>query len=282
MAASVDNCVMSNSCSACKDGTQQPFAFTMAFQPIVDVRTGSVFAYEALVRGLHGESAGSILSQVTDENRYAFDQHCRVKAITLAAKLGLAQTGAMLSINFMPGAVYSPAACIQLTLKTATSLNFPLDRLIFEITEAEQVRDRAHLRNIVQEYQKRGFKVALDDFGAGYCGLNLLADTPTDIIKLDMDLTRNLHIRPAAFTIVNMMVALARTMNITLIAEGVETSEEYTALRNCGIYLMQGYLFAKPQLESLPQVTTAFVGVKTGPPSPLLTRPTLNIIHSTH
>jgi EAL domain-containing protein (putative c-di-GMP-specific phosphodiesterase class I) len=155
----------------------------MAFQPIVDVEASRVFAYEALVRGLDGQSAGSTLDQVTDENRYAFDQHCRVKAITLATRLNLVQTGAMLSINFMPGAVYSPAACIQLTLKTARECSFPLDRLIFEITEAEEVRDRGHLRNIVDEYRRHGFKMALDDFGAGYCGLNLLADFPADIIK---------------------------------------------------------------------------------------------------
>lgn len=242
----------------------------MAFQPIVDVRAGRVFAYEALVRGLHGESAGSVLSQVTEANRYAFDQNCRVKAITLAARLGLAQTGAMLSINFMPAAVYSPAACIQLTLKTATALNFPANQLIFEITEAEEVKDRAHLRNIVEEYQKRGFKVALDDFGAGYCGLNMLADTPTDIIKLDMELTRDLQRRPAAFTIVNAMATLARALNIQLIAEGVETMEEYQSIRACGIHLMQGYLFAKPEIETLPPFTSSMLD-RHPPTAPLMT-----------
>ncbi len=228
-----------------------------------------MFAYEALVRGLHGESAGTVLSQVNETNRYAFDQQCRVKAITLAAKLGLVATGAMLSINFMPGAVYSPAACIQLTLQTALSCKFPLNQLIFEITEAEEVKDRAHLRKIVEEYQKRGFKVALDDFGAGYCGLNLLADTPTDIIKLDMDLTRDLDRRPAAVHIVNMMVSLAKAMNILLIAEGIETQEEYRILRRCGIHLMQGYLFAKPQVEGLPQFEPYKLGTQTSLLTPL-------------
>ncbi len=224
----------------------------MAFQPIVDTEARRVFAYEALVRGPEGQSAGSILSQVTDENRYAFDQYCRVKAITLASQLHLAQTGAMLSINFMPGAVYSPAACIQLTLKTARECSFPLQQLIFEITEAEEVRDRGHLRSIVEEYRKHGFKMALDDFGAGYCGLNLLADFPADIVKLDMELTRNLEQRPTALAIVRQMVQLSRAIGCTLIAEGIETLQEYDALRSCGIQLMQGYLFARPVLEALP------------------------------
>jgi EAL domain-containing protein (putative c-di-GMP-specific phosphodiesterase class I) len=179
-------------CTACKDGVQPPFPFSMAFQPIVDVDSRSVFAYEALVRGPHNEPAETILSRVTPENRYAFDQHCRVTAITLAARLGLAQSGARLSINFMPGAVYSPAACIQLTLQTARHVNFPSDYLIFEITEDEQVIDPAHLRSIVKDYRRRGFQVALDDFGKGFSGLNLLADFPTDLIKLDMELIRNL------------------------------------------------------------------------------------------
>ncbi len=239
-------------CGSCKDGVVAPFPFTMAFQPIVDVKAARVYAYEALVRGPQGQSAGSILSQVTEENRYAFDQHCRVKAITLASKLRLPDTGAMLSINFMPGAVYSPAACIQLTLKTAREQRFPLQSLIFEITEAEEVRDRKHLQNIVDEYRKQGFKMALDDFGAGYCGLNLLADFNAEIIKLDVELTRNLEQRPTALTIVKQMVELAGALGSTLIAEGVETWEEFVTLRKCGIHLMQGYLFAKPEMECLP------------------------------
>jgi EAL domain-containing protein (putative c-di-GMP-specific phosphodiesterase class I) len=242
-------------CNACKDGIEQPFPFSMAFQPIVDVEARTIFAYEALVRGPQGESAWSILSQVTPENRYQFDQTCRVKAITLATRLGLPQTCGKLSINFMPEAVYSPVACIQLTLKTAKECGFPADRLIFEITESEKVREPLHMRGIVEEYRKYGIQVALDDFGAGYSSLNLLADVPADIIKLDMDLTRNLHQRPASLALIKPMVTLAGALGSLLIAEGVETVEEYQALRDCGIRIMQGYLFAKPQFEALPPFT---------------------------
>jgi len=226
----------------------------MAFQPIVDVEGERVFAYEALVRGLNGESASSVLSQVTDANRYAFDQNCRVKAITLAAKLGLAETGAMLSINFMPGAVYSPAACIQLTLNTASNVGFPSERLIFEITEGEKIHDQAHLASIAKDYRRRGFKMALDDFGAGYSELNLLANLPIDILKLDMDLTRNIDRRPIAQTIVRHLVHLAADLGTALVAEGIETVAEYETLRGLGIRLMQGYLFARPAFEALPRI----------------------------
>jgi EAL domain-containing protein (putative c-di-GMP-specific phosphodiesterase class I) len=241
-------------CFGCKDGVDEPFPFSMAFQPIVDCVSGGVYAYEALVRGPEGQPAAFVLNQVNDQNRYAFDQSCRVKAITLASRLGLAATGAMLSINFMPGAVYSPAACIQVTLKAARSLSFPLDRLIFEIVEAEKVRSSEHLMAIVDEYRNCGFKVALDDFGAGWSGVNLLASVSANILKLDMALTRNIARRPRAAAIVEAMVKLCAAMDIDLIAEGIETIEEYGILHNAGVRLMQGYLLAKPAFEQLPLI----------------------------
>ena len=96
-------------CSQCKS-PQHEFAIAMAFQPIVDCETGMVFAYEALVRGENGESAASVLAQVSGETRYAFDQQCRVAAIEGAVRAGILDTGARLSINFLPNAVYSPLA----------------------------------------------------------------------------------------------------------------------------------------------------------------------------
>ncbi|MBB6142419.1 EAL domain-containing protein (putative c-di-GMP-specific phosphodiesterase class I) [Silvibacterium bohemicum] len=241
-------------CVACKDGVRQPFPFSMAFQPIVDIESRTVYAYEALVRGLEGQSAAAVLCRVTPENRYAFDQSCRVRAISLAAQLGLAKTEARLSINFLPRAVLRPSSCIQLTLQTAQIYGLAHDRIILEMVETEEAPDLDHLRRIVNDYRQRGLKVALDDFGAAHSGLNLLADLPTDIIKLDKALIRNLSHRSSAMAIVMAMAKLSRTMGVELIAEGVETLEEYEALRRCGISLMQGYLFAKPVFEALPEV----------------------------
>ena len=84
------------------EGVRAP-DFTMAFQPIVDLVTGEIYAFEALVRPLNGGGAIDVLNQVTDENRYTFDQACRVKAITPASQLGMQS---FLSINFLPNAVY--------------------------------------------------------------------------------------------------------------------------------------------------------------------------------
>ncbi|MGI4830040.1 MAG: EAL domain-containing protein [Janthinobacterium lividum] len=246
---------MSHTCSSCKEGIRQPMPFSMAFQPIVDVEANQIFAYEALVRGPKGESAYSVLSQVTEENRYSFDQSCRVKAITLANRLGLPETGADLSINFIPGAVYSPAACIQVTLQTARELCFPTDRLLFEITEGEKVQDPEHLLKIVMEYRRHGFSVALDDFGAGYSNLSLLAELPVNVLKLDMGLIRDIDRRIDARRIVSSMVSLCRELGTRVVAEGVETEAEYRTLRTCGINLIQGYLLAKPAFEALPAFT---------------------------
>ncbi|CAN5818295.1 hypothetical protein BH11PSE1_BH11PSE1_20530 [soil metagenome] len=136
-------------CAGCRDGEAVDFDIAMAFQPIMDLQTGAPFAYEALVRGPAGESAASVLAKVTPENRYAFDQQCRVKAIQGAARAGLLDGPARLSINFLPNAVYSPQACIQLTLATAAAIDFPTKRLIFEFTENEEMTDPAHVANIV-------------------------------------------------------------------------------------------------------------------------------------
>lgn len=237
-------------CAACASGEKFPLAITMAFQPIVDTDTGRVFAHEALVRGENGEGAGAVLSSVNDDNRYAFDQVCRVKAIDLAAGLGLAQTGAMLSINFLPNAVYEPSACIRQTLAAAKRASFPIENIIFEFTEAERL-DTKHLLKILHAYREMGFKTAIDDFGAGFAGLGLLAEFQPDIVKLDMDLIRGIDKDGPRRKIVSHTLAMLRDLGATPVCEGVETIEEYRALADLGVTLMQGYLFSKPSLAAL-------------------------------
>lgn len=240
-------------CPGCRDGAGLDFEFSMAFQPIVDVETGTPFAFEALARGTAGEGAAEILGRVTERNLYAFDQACRVKAIEVAARAGLLETPARLSINFLPNAVYSPKACIQLTLSTAAAAGMPLDRLIFEFTENQRMADPSHVARIVESYREMGFGTALDDFGAGHAGLGLLARFQPDIIKLDMDLIRGLDASLPRRIIVEGVARMCRQLEIALIAEGVETVEELDALRAIGIRYFQGYLFARPGFEMLPE-----------------------------
>lgn len=224
----------------------------MAFQPILDVRNKRVFAYEALLRGSAGEGAGAILSQVTDANRYAFDQKCRVTAIELATHLALAQDAAHLSINFLPNAVYEPKACIRLTLETARRTGFPLERIMFEFTESERLYT-AHLLNILTAYRDLGFKTAIDDFGAGYAGLDLLTKFQPDIVKLDMALIRDIDQSPVKRIMLRHNVNMLHDLGIQVVCEGVETQVEFDVLHDLGVELMQGYFFAKPEIRTLPE-----------------------------
>lgn len=247
----------SKACKSCRSSDALEFQFEYAYQPIVDLSRREIVAHEALVRGPNGESAYSVLSQVNETNRYQFDQACRIKAIKGAAELGMME---LLSINFLPNAVYRPEACIQTTFAAAKEHRFPIEQIIFEVTEGEQVSDRPHLVNIFREYRRFGFHTAIDDFGAGYAGLNLLAEFQPDIIKIDMDLVRGIDQSEPKQVIVGGIVSICQSLGIKVLAEGIETAAERDCLRAAGIDLMQGYLFCKPVFQGLGRIADSAWG----------------------
>jgi EAL domain-containing protein (putative c-di-GMP-specific phosphodiesterase class I) len=234
-------------CGACGSGERLPFQFSYAYQPIVDLNTHQIYAHEALVRGPQGQPAPSVLSLVNEENRYRFDQACRVKAIKTAARLKMPSR---LSINFFPNAIYKPELCIRTTLEVARAHDFPIDRIIFETIEGERIADGKWLAEILREYKRIGFLTAIDDFGAGFAGLNLLADFQPDILKLDMELIRNINHSRARQAIVRGVMRMCEEMSIAVIGEGVETIDECLCLQAMGVKLIQGYLFGKPLFEA--------------------------------
>jgi EAL domain-containing protein (putative c-di-GMP-specific phosphodiesterase class I) len=242
-------------CGACRSDVEIPL-FTMAFQPIVELESGKIYAYEALARPPNGGTAEEVLRLIHEQNRYAFDQACRVKAIELGARLGLQE---LLSINFLPNAVYQPAACLQKTFEAAERARFPVRHLMFEVTEVEPARDVAHLQGIFAEYKRHGMTTAIDDFGAGHSGLNMLADFQPDVLKIDMALTRNIHRDPVRAAITRSIVSLCQELGISVIAEGIESAEEAVALSTLGVGLFQGYFFARPALERLPAVSASAI-----------------------
>ncbi|MBJ7310536.1 EAL domain-containing protein [Rugamonas sp. CCM 8940] len=235
-------------CEQCKKKDNLALDFVFAYQPIIALSTRSIYAHEALVRGPNGESAYSILSQVTDVNRYSFDQACRVRAIRGAAELGMQE---LLSINFLPNAVYRPEACIRSTFEAARLYDFPIEKIIFEVTEGEQVQDRQHLVSIFRAYEQFGFHTAIDDFGAGYAGLTLLSEYQPDLIKIDMELVRGVDSSKPKQAIVNGILSICADLNVRVLAEGIETMAERDFLRDAGIDLMQGYLFCRPAFKSI-------------------------------
>ena len=207
-----------------------------------------MFAQEALLRGKDGRGAGQILDLVNAETLYNFDQTCRTTAIRVASAIGL--TG-VLSINFMPNAIYEPRACIRQTLWAADKHNFPPKNIIFEFTENESVQDKGRLKDIVRTYREIGFRTALDDFGAGHSGLSLIADVVPDIVKIDREIVKGLDTCPVRQAIMRAMAQLCRDLGVDLVAEGIETEAEMTILRELGVHLQQGFYLARPQFEAL-------------------------------
>lgn len=239
-----------------RKGDGPEYRFTMAFQPIFDVERGEIFAHEALLRTPSGGSAAEILNKVPPEHRYTFDQTCRVRAIELASAYDMREA---LSINLAPNALHDPDACIARTVWAAERYDFPVEQIVFEFTEAERIADIDHLGRVIERYRACGFRTAVDDFGAGYSGLGLLAELQPDIIKIDIKLVRGLDADPVRQDILNNVKDLADRLGIIVVAEGVETADELGCLMEIGIVRVQGFLLARPQLGGLvpPEVLRA-------------------------
>lgn len=227
-----------------------PF-FSYAFQPIVDLVAREVISYEALIRGPLNEPAFQILEGVPVESRYQFDRDSRAAAIAAAMKLGL---GCDLNLNFLPQSLCVSAEAINSTLRAAALNGLSAERIVLEVTEGEIIADHAHFGLLLNEYRAMGLKVAIDDFGADYSGLNLLANFQPDQIKIDMSLVRGIEKHGPRQAIVRAVAQACADLAIDLVAEGVETPAECSWLAAHGIRLFQGYLLARPGFESLPAV----------------------------
>ncbi len=243
-------------CRQCANIEALDFDFSFAFQPIIRASTAEIVSYEALARGTKGEPFPEVWKNVHEKNLYRFDQTCRVKAIKLAKELGLT---CGLNINFTPNAVYRPELCIRTTLEAAREYDFPIDNIRFEVTEGEEVREKSHLVNIIKTYKELGFSTYIDDFGAGYSGLNLLAEFQPDCIKLDRGLIADIHVHFAKQAITQGVIFTCNKLGIEVLAEGVEKFEEYAWLQRNGVDLFQGYYFARPAFEELVDVPASLL-----------------------
>jgi EAL domain-containing protein (putative c-di-GMP-specific phosphodiesterase class I) len=226
-------------------------SFSFAFQPVVDIATGVAYSHEALVRGLNGESAWSVLSRHVGPDLIAFDGACRARAIEVASRIGL-QTS--LNINMLPSAVFSAEFGLDSTLAAAERFGFAPERLIVEATEAEAIADARDFARAMNTYRRIGVRLAIDDFGAGHAGLGLLAEFQPDIIKLDMGLIRGIESHGPRQAIARAIIQVCADLGIDVVAEGIETTAEFRWLAGAGVHLFQGYLFAKPGFETVPTV----------------------------
>ena len=223
--------------------------FTFAFQPIVDMSTGAIFSYEALVRGPANESASFVLGSIRSEAMPYFDGQARLVAIELAARLGI---GCHLNLNVLPRSLLAGDAPLRATAEAAEHCGIPLSRIVLEVLENDLIEDQGRFAQIVNRYRALGMTIAIDDFGAGYSGLNLLADFQPDKVKIDMLLVRGIASRGPRQAIVRAIIQVCFDLGIDVLAEGVETADEYHWFRDEGVLFYQGHLFAKAGFESLP------------------------------
>jgi EAL domain-containing protein (putative c-di-GMP-specific phosphodiesterase class I) len=226
--------------------------FTFAYQPIIDVVERKIVSYEALVRGRANEPAFKVFQQVDALNMHKFDVSCRVAAVELACRLGIT---CGLNLNFLPRSLFSNEQAIHITVQAAKRNHFDLSRITLEVTEGEVIGDPVQLAALLDEYRGTGMRLSIDDFGAGYSGLNLLADFQPDQLKLDMKLVRNIEGIGARQSIVRAIIEVCRDLGIDMVAEGVETIDEYSWFAEHGVRFFQGYLFARPGFESLPRAS---------------------------
>jgi EAL domain-containing protein (putative c-di-GMP-specific phosphodiesterase class I) len=222
-----------------------PYSF--AFQPIVHAARGEVVSQEALIRGLNDEPAKDILDAVAGANLHPFDLASRIAAIALGQRLGIGT----LNLNFLARSPISDAAAIRTTLQAAARCGYDPGAIVLEVSEAEAIDDPLAFSRLLQDHRAAGMRVAIDDFGAGHSGLNLLADFQPDMIKLDMKLVRGIDHQAARQSIVRALLAMCGELGIEVVAEGVETLPEFRWFEAQGVQLFQGYLFARPAFEAV-------------------------------
>ena len=222
---------------------------SFAFQPIVNARTQQVTAYEALVRGPKNESADTVLHKIPRAELATFDEECRKAALAMAKRLGLKQD---LNLNLLPQGFRADRDCLASTLDMAIEHGFAPEKLVLEVTEGEVLGNQDRFTELIGIYRGLGMRMAVDDFGSGYSGLNVLADFQPDQIKLDKFLVRGIQGRGPRQAIVRAILQVCRDLGIELIAEGIESRDEYLWLRDEGVDFFQGYLFAHPGFEMLP------------------------------
>lgn len=230
------------------------------FQPVVRVGDHRVWGYECLMRGRSPEgnlvSSGDLLQWARQERlTFMLDRICRETHIQNAAEK-LPDDVAVL-INFLPTAIYEPSFCLRTTRNAAATHGLDPSRIVFEVVESEEVNDREHLSSILGYYRREGFRVALDDVGAGFAGLSMMADLNPDLIKIDRELASKACTSKPHRLICNALAQMARDGGKLCLAEGIETREELRVVEDLGVDLVQGYYFAKPSPEPLTNTNLA-------------------------
>ena len=226
-------------------------SLTAYFQPIIDMQTNKIFAYETLTRGVlpNGDLMyPDVLFAKSERNdmNFTLDRMCRETALKTTA---VKKIDAKVFINFIPTSIYDPEFCLASTVKWAKQLEFDPKNIVFEVVETQDVKDKEHLKSILNYYRKEGFLIALDDVGEGYSSLNMIIDIKPDIIKVDRNIIDNIDQSPMKQSIYKALRGICVDNGIKILAEGVETPYELEKVKEIGVDYAQGYYFAKPSAE---------------------------------
>lgn len=228
--------------------------FTSVLQPIVwSAEPDRVFAREALLRGVGKDDAIVYPNYIFDVARgcgmlVQIDLAARKAAIDRMVLDDIRET---LFVNLTPSTIEDPIASLERTVEMVDAAKIPHHRVVFEVVESDQALDVQQLKALLGFYRDAGFRVALDDVGAGYSSLNLLHQLRPDFIKLDMDLIRGVDADPYKALIAHKIIEIATTLGVETIAEGVETAEELEWVRAHGATYAQGYGIARPTTPTL-------------------------------
>jgi EAL domain-containing protein (putative c-di-GMP-specific phosphodiesterase class I) len=213
----------------------------VAFQPIVSYADRRVFGFEALVRSRAGllSSAAELVGAA--ESLGSLFSLGRAVRGAVAREMPRAPEGSVLFVNLHPHDLLDPDLA-----SPDAPLSRVAHRVVLEITERAAAARGAELRDRLDALRRLGFRVAVDDLGAGFSSLDLLADLHPDFVKLDMSLVRRVDRDDARRRIVGHLLRLLGDLGAGAVAEGVETPGERDALLALGAPLLQGYLFGLP------------------------------------
>lgn len=229
---------------------------TVHFQPIYSVNDGTVHAYEALTRIKEGAQIknGGLFNNIGDLFKSAIlvnfishlDVICRANALKCAARQGLKKTESYLCVNICPETLMDPAHLVGITDELADEYDIPKEKIILEITEESAIKNLELFRKTVSRYRERGYRIAIDDFGAGYGGLKMLSMIEPELVKIDCHFIANIDKATVKYNLVDAIATACHRMGIKIVAEGIEREEELAIIMNMGIELLQGFYLCRP------------------------------------
>lgn len=223
-------------------------SFFVMFQPLVSTVQCRTVAYECLLRGNEDGALVGVDRLLASAQVLGMSHELDHAAWRAATKQGrvIVQQGHLLFLNFTPSSVFQPKFAVKETKALCEGNGVPFSQVVFEVTEAEKVRDLENLKTIMQEYRDAGAKVALDDLGSGYSSILHLADLRPDYVKLDQGLVRGAHADQVRGVLLKAITDAAHELGIQVVAEGVETADDLKFCCDIKADLIQGYYMARP------------------------------------